>query len=493
MSAPWTSWLLSSCSLPRIRQATSPARPSAWTVDDPTGCRRAVEQEGGRRETEDREVEQVSVGYIGLGAMGGSLARHLVAGHNLAVYDLNSETLASFTELGARVAASSRDLAATTDIVIICLPRSSDVERLLFGENGIASALSPGQLIIDQTSGEPALTAKLAGRLAEGGVLYMDAPVSGGIPAAQNRSVTIIASGSEAAWTRGEVVLRAMSTKVFRCGARVGDGQAMKLVTNGIGACYRLATLEMATLWCRFGLPLEQFVAALNASAGANFTSRNMLIGLVEGRPTTNFSMPLMVKDLNGIIDVAARLGIPIPLTSTARSLMQGAIGLFGKEARLEDIVPFTEMLSSVGLRPAHRTEGMNLPSGLTPSELSTLLIEAIVACNVIGVLECTRVGLGFGLELEAIARVIDMGSAWSEVAQPLLSALGADGFDPGRYAAERMSLAATSSLARQVGLPFIVASLAEYLWCNLEISSEVGVGGAPTPYGTKFRSAIHG
>ena len=117
------------------------------------------------------------VGYIGLGAMGGALARHLVGKYTLTVLDLNSAIVASFEALGARSARSSKELARQCDVVLMCLPRSSDVERVLFGPDGLAEGLSAGAIVIDQTSGIPDETRGFAQRLAERGVSMMDAPV----------------------------------------------------------------------------------------------------------------------------------------------------------------------------------------------------------------------------------------------------------------------------------------------------------------------------
>ena len=135
------------------------------------------------------------VGYIGLGAMGGALARHLVNKHSLTVLDLNNAVVASFEKLGASAARSARELARNCEIVLMCLPRSSDVERVLFGPEGLADGLSEGTIVIDQTSGIPEETRKFEQRLAALGVSMLDAPVSGAMATAIAGTVSIIASG----------------------------------------------------------------------------------------------------------------------------------------------------------------------------------------------------------------------------------------------------------------------------------------------------------
>ena len=182
------------------------------------------------------------IGYVGLGAMGGALSAHLAKAFDLTVFDRNPRAMAALIALGAKAARSTAELARSCDVILLCLPRSSDVQDAIFGPDGLAEGFGPGKLVIDQTSGVPAITNAIAERLTAVGVALLDAPVSGGIPAAQSGAVTIIASGPGAAWTIAEPVLKAMTQKVFHCSERPGDGQALKLVNNAIGAGYRIAT-----------------------------------------------------------------------------------------------------------------------------------------------------------------------------------------------------------------------------------------------------------
>src|SRR4051794_13035795 len=136
------------------------------------------------------------VGYIGLGAMGGALARHLVGKYTLTVLDLNPTVVADFEALGARAASSPAQIARESDIVLLCLPRSSDVEKVIFGAAGLAEGLSSGKIVIDQTSGIPSQTREFAQRLSEHGVSMLDAPVSGAMATAIAGTISIIGSGS---------------------------------------------------------------------------------------------------------------------------------------------------------------------------------------------------------------------------------------------------------------------------------------------------------
>ena len=139
-----------------------------------------------------------TVGYVGLGAMGGALASHLTKRFNLLVLDRNPAAMAAIQD--ARGVSNGAELARQADVIFLCLPRSSDVREAIFGAGGLAEGLTAGKLIIDQTSGVPEQTAAIAAELAARGVMMLDAPLSGGVPAAQAGTVTIIASGPDAAW-----------------------------------------------------------------------------------------------------------------------------------------------------------------------------------------------------------------------------------------------------------------------------------------------------
>ena len=380
------------------------------------------------------------------------------ASYDLTVFDRNPAAVEALVAQGAKAARSGAELARTCDVVVLCLPRTSDVNDALFGENGLAEGLSPGKLVIDQTSGIPRETAAIAEKLASLGVAMVDAPVSGGIPAAQNRKVTVIASGSDAAWATAEPVLLAMTNSVFRCSIRVGDGQALKLVNNAIGAGYRMATLELVALGRKMGLGLPRLVQALNDGQGANFTTRHMLVGLVEGRSTTNFALALMIKDLNAALSLGAETTSPMPMTTGARGLMQMGLNLFGKNSVLDDVIPLIEKLSDVELK-SDDGSAQALAVGVDEAELLSLIDRAVMACNAMAVFECVAMGQRFGLPISQMARILNVGSAWSKASEIILPALASHSVPQLACRVEEVStaLATLSHHASQIGLPLIL------------------------------------
>ena len=139
----------------------------------------------------------MELGYIGLGAMGGALARRLMLSHKLRVYDLQPDVVSDFAENGAIPAQSPVAMARECDVVLLCLPRSADVREAIFGEGGLIEGLEPGKIVIDQTSGDPDETRAMAAELAEKGITMVDAPVSGGPAGAHAGTIAIIAYSSE--------------------------------------------------------------------------------------------------------------------------------------------------------------------------------------------------------------------------------------------------------------------------------------------------------
>lgn len=288
----------------------------------------------------------MNVGYVGLGAMGGALARRLVSDYSLFVWDLNKKAVDTLVAPGARTVDTLAELGRQCEIVILCLPKSSDVEKVVFGPGGLVEGLSAGKIVIDQTSGIPSQTAAFAERLARLGVALMDAPVAGGVPSALAGSVTIMTSGPDDVFARVEQVLTAISPKVYRASQRVGDGQAVKLINNTMNAGYRFATLELAALGRRLGLSLRAMTNALNQGWARNYSSRQLLPAVVEKRSSADFALALMVKDLNQTLSLATEFGVPMPISNLARGLLQLGLNTTGEDARLDDVVPFMEAVT---------------------------------------------------------------------------------------------------------------------------------------------------
>jgi 3-hydroxyisobutyrate dehydrogenase len=290
------------------------------------------------------------VGYVGLGAMGGALATHLLNKHTLSVLDLHRDAVASFVSRGAQGADNGADLARRCEVVFLCLPRSSDVEQALFGPKGVAEGLSAGAVVVDQTSGMPSQTREFARRLDARGVKLLDAPVSGAMATAIAGTVSIIASGDRPSFDRVHQVLADISPNVFYVGATVGNGQTMKAVNNMMNTSCRLATLELVCMGRKLGLSLETMIEALNATTGRNFTTTGMLPAIAQGRQSTKFRLALQVKDAYQAIGMGADEGVAMPTCSLAAGILQIGLNTLGPDAQLEQIIGVVESMAATRL-----------------------------------------------------------------------------------------------------------------------------------------------
>lgn len=279
----------------------------------------------------------MNIGYIGLGVMGGALARRLQLSRPLHVFDLNAEAVASLVADGATAAASPAALAAACDVVMLCLPRSSNVQAAIFGEGGLAEGLKPGSIVIDQTSGDPGETRRMAADLAARGIHMIDAPVSGGAAGAEAGTIAIMVGGEAEHIGRVRRVLEDISPNVFVCGG-IGAGQVMKLINNMVSATIRFVTLEGVAMGVRNGLDLQTMTDVLNSGGARNKASERLLPSVMRGEPDSFFLLSLMLKDLNLATRLAVDSGVPLQFGQVTRAMLQTASNAFGPEANYFDI-----------------------------------------------------------------------------------------------------------------------------------------------------------
>ncbi len=365
----------------------------------------------------------MKIGYIGLGAMGGALARGLLSKHPLMVWDINEQAVRAMVDQGAVAMESAASMARECDVIILCLPRSADVRQVLFGAGGLVEGLAAGKLVIDQTSGTPSETAEMARELARLEIFLIDAPVAGGVPAAQAGHAAIMASGPDEAYASAHPVLSALSSKVYRASDRVGDGQAVKLINNSINSGLRIATLELVALGAKLGLELAAMTDALNAGWGGNFTAKRLLPALLERKPSADFALALMVKDLNQVIALGLENDVPLRIANLVRGVMQIAVNTLGTDARLDDIVGFVERTSKSSLLGTDvGAAGMQ---DLATDEAMDLIVDGAAACNRLITYENATLGRKLGLDLEAMTTIVMNGSGWSAEGERILTAIG--------------------------------------------------------------------
>ena len=290
------------------------------------------------------------IGFIGIGAMGVPMAACLAkAGYRLMVHDSRREQVDKFVAAhgarGAIGAASLAELGAAADVVITILPTSAIVTEVIFGEQGLATTLRPGTLVVDMTSGVPAVTVALAERLARQDVALFDAPVSGGVARAVTGQLAIMAGGEAAHIDRALPILEAMGT-VTRTGA-IGTGHAMKALNNLVSSGGFLIGIEALLIGSRFGIDPETMVDILNVSTGMNNSTQKKFKQFVLSRKfDSGFTLGLMVKDLSIALGIAHDHDVNAPFAGLCRDLWAGASAVLGPQADHTAMARMSEKLA---------------------------------------------------------------------------------------------------------------------------------------------------
>ncbi len=254
---------------------------------------------------------KVPVGFVGIGKMGLPMAKRIAAsGYPLHAYDTAEAALNALCAAGGVAAAKNlADIGRACEVVVLMLPDSKVVTKVLFGEGGLAAHLTKGAVVIDMSSSNPSVTRELGPRLKDAGVDFIDAPVSGGVKRALDGSLAIMAGGEPAVIARMKPLLSTMGKTVIETGM-LGSGHAMKALNNYVSAAGLLAACEALKVGSDFGIAADKIVAVLNASTGKNNSTENKLMQfIVSGLFNSGFSLGLMKKDINIATDLAKSLG----------------------------------------------------------------------------------------------------------------------------------------------------------------------------------------
>ena len=273
-----------------------------------------------------RSVTLERVGFCGLGTTGGAMAANLRrADFLLTVWNRSPGRAEALLGLGAAEAATPRAVAENSDVVIICVSDSPDVEVVLFGPDGIAAGAAPGTLVVDCSTISPSSSRDFAARLAEQGVAMVDAPVSGGSEGAQEGTLTIMVGGAEADVARARPVLEAMGRSITHMGP-LGAGQATKAVNQVILCGTYLGVAEGLVLAMRNGLDAERVVEALGGGAAASWVLANRSGRMIEDEYPLGFKISLHLKDLMIALAMARESGVAMPVAAMAAQIENGLV-----------------------------------------------------------------------------------------------------------------------------------------------------------------------
>lgn len=282
--------------------------------------------------------------FVGLGAIGTPMARHVANSTSLAVWNRTQSKATEFAaETGARDAQSAAAAADGAEFFITCLPTSAQVEEILFGNDGAAARLKRGSVVIDCTSGDPATSRRIAERLAAIGIDFLDAPVSGGVSGAEAGTLTVMVGGDAAVLERCRKVLESFAGKIVHCGG-VGAGDAVKAVNNALLAVHVWSTAEGLAMLAKLGVDPAAALSVINSSSGRSNSSENLFPQRVLNRsfPRT-FRLALLDKDVGIAAGIARETGTPADILELTSRLFREAHRELGEEADHVEAVKVVE------------------------------------------------------------------------------------------------------------------------------------------------------
>jgi 3-hydroxyisobutyrate dehydrogenase-like beta-hydroxyacid dehydrogenase len=264
---------------------------------------------------------ELSLGFVGLGAIGMPLAEALLeAGHRLVVYDVDAVKAASLGS-GAHAAGSPRDVADRAEVVFVSLPTPDVVREVACGPDGLAGG-SEIEVYVDLSTTGVAVAREVAAALGAGGIAVVDAPVSGGVAGAKARTLAVMAAGGDDAVLRVEPFLQTFGEHVFRVGREPGQGQLAKVLNNLLSATAVAITSEALILGATAGLEAQTLLAVFNASSGRNTaTSNKFPTQVLPGTFASGFRLALMAKDVELCLAEARALGVQMQVGQLVQEL----------------------------------------------------------------------------------------------------------------------------------------------------------------------------
>lgn len=292
------------------------------------------------------------VGFIGLGAMGLPMAKRVVgAGHDtFTTFHVRRAPADDLAGLGARVLATAADVARAADVVITILPADRELKETVFGEQGVLQGLSRGKVLIDMTTATSLSMQEVAQAVAGAGAEVLDAPVSGGTPAAAQGTLTIMVGGDAALLERCRPLLETMGRQIVHVGP-VGQGKVVKMVNQMMAAAHLLMIGEAFALGVRCGADPKTLYEVIKTSSGYSKMMDLRLPGfLLDGSFQPGFRLDLMKKDVNLAVDSGRALNVPLLLTSVVGQLFAAASAAGKSDADFSAAAQYVADLAGVRL-----------------------------------------------------------------------------------------------------------------------------------------------
>lgn len=294
--------------------------------------------------------ENTSIGWAGIGKMGAPMSRRVLeAGYRVHVFEPLPENRATIVAQGANVSHSLEDLAASSDVIILTIPNDAVLRDLVFGENGLSTVMKAGQILVEMSTVSPTISAEVDNAMAERGVAYLRAPVSGSTATASAGTLSVMASGPEDAFKRLEPIFECFSSRRFYVGG-AEEARYLKLVLNALVGATSALLGEALTLGLKGNLSLETMLNVICESAVASPLIAYKRDLLIQRNFDPAFSVSQMMKDFDLILDAARSDHIPMYMASMIRQQYETAYteGLAEKDF----FVLFEQLERRAGLIP---------------------------------------------------------------------------------------------------------------------------------------------
>jgi len=272
----------------------------------------------------------MKIAFLGTGTMGRPMLANLVKnGHGVVAYDLAPEALSAAVALGASAAGSAAEATAQAEIIIAMLPSSSHVVSAFLGDGGVIAAVRSGQLCIDMSTIDPSTSRMVAGKVRERGARFIDAPVSGGVPRAEDGTLAIMVGGDPGDVEEARPILACLGANIFHVGP-VGSGEVAKLCNNLIAGVAAVAVSEAFRIAEGFGVDARILTDVIAKSSGNTWVMEAMhpVPGLVPRSASSRgyapgFMTDLMAKDLGLAVNAARELRVPVVVAPAAQQALR--------------------------------------------------------------------------------------------------------------------------------------------------------------------------
>ena len=273
-------------------------------------------------------AEKPKVAVIGLGSMGFGMATSLKRkGFEVTGCDVSADAVDRFVREGGKGARTPADAAKGAGIVVSVVLNAAQTETILFGQNGVVETLAKDAVFVSSATMDPDVARKLAKQLEATGRHYLDAPISGGAQRAAQGELTVLASGSPAAFAKARPALDAMAAKLYELGDAPGLGAAFKMINQLLAGVHIAAASEAIAFAAKQGLDIRKVYEVITASAGNSWMFENRMKQVLDGDYKPRSAVEIFVKDLGIVQDMARSARFPAPLASAALQMFLGAAG----------------------------------------------------------------------------------------------------------------------------------------------------------------------